>query len=137
MQNVAGDDQVQTFGSELAKERDCFRPDHGVHPIQRLVENQYRRLMSDCLREANSLSHSLAVCRNLSIAGLQKTYPFQRRDRELFSLFPAKSMHEQERLNEFSPRQSAGKRIKLGAITKLAKKLLRLICGNAENRDVA
>ena len=46
-------------------------------------------------------------------------------------------MNQQKRLDEFASGQSARERIKLSAITNLAKQLFRLIGRNTENRDAA
>src|ERR1051325_6273858 len=45
-------------------------------------------------------------------------------------------MHQQERTNKLAPRQTAWKGIKLRAVTKLTKQLLRLVGANAKHSDV-
>src|SRR5258705_12800894 len=78
MKNVGGDDQVQTFGSKFPKQRDCFRAYHWIQPVEWLIKNHYHRLMSNRLREPDSLPHSFAVGSNFPVCCVEKIYTLAR-----------------------------------------------------------
>src|SRR5215831_9984272 len=133
MQNVTRDDQVQPIGRELLEQRDRFRAYHWVEPIERLIENQYRRVVSDGLRQPHALPHALAVGADLSICRGEQIHARQRLFSQTIGLGFRESGHLEKSSNKLTARQSWRKRIELRTVTKAAKQLLRLISGNAEH----
>ena len=96
VQNVTGDDQMQTLFGQFAKQGDGLRPHHGIESVQRFVQNKHRRLVSQSLGQANSLAHSFAVGSNLAITGFQQTDSLQRLPGQAFGFLPFHTMNQQK-----------------------------------------
>src|SRR6185369_4494827 len=103
----------------------------------RFVENQDCRLMRDRLCQPYALSHSLAVTRHFSICGFDEVHAFECELAKLVYALAIVSMDQQERIQKLPSGNASRKRVKLSAITNFAKELLRLIRGNAQQRNRA
>ena len=69
MQDVAGDDDMQALLAQRLKQFKRFCPRHGIESVERLVENQNCRMMTNRLRQPNPLPHAFAVARDFSECG--------------------------------------------------------------------
>ncbi len=72
VQNVARDDDMPSFPSQLGEESRKFGSAERVEAVERFVENQYLRIVSQRLSELEALLHSFRKSRNASVGGLRK-----------------------------------------------------------------
>src|SRR5258705_10202830 len=92
--------------------------------------------MSNRLREPDALAHALTIGGDFSIPGLNKIYALERNLSQLVCFLLLQAVYQQERINKFSSRYPSRERIKLCAVANLAKQLFRMICGNAQQRNL-
>src|SRR5689334_6145322 len=117
MQDVRRDDQVQTLGSEFAKEGDRLGADHRIETIERLVENQNCRLVRDRLRQPDALSHAFAVPSYFAIRGIDEIHAFDSKLGEIVCLLTIVTIDKEKRVNKLAARHASRKRVKLRAVT--------------------
>src|SRR6185369_7901030 len=132
---VRRDDQVQTIGSEFAKEGDRLGAHHRIETVERLIQNQNRRLVRDRLREANALSHALAVTRYFPIRSIGEVDALDCKLGQIVRLLAIETVDEQERRNKLATSHASRKRIELRAVTDFAKQTFRLISRDAQKLD--
>ena len=113
VQDMTRDDQVQSFGGQLPEQGNRLRADNRIESIQRLIQNQYRRLMCYRLRQAHALAHAFAVGADAAIGGRNQIDALQSFRGQFVSFLACKTGNHQKRFDEFAARQSARKRIKL------------------------
>src|SRR5215216_5577569 len=100
---------MKSFSGELAEQRNCFRAHHRIETVERLIENQYGRLMGDRLCKPDTLSHSFAVTCNLSIGSFHETHAFQRNLAQIVRAFAIVTMDHQKRIDKLSSRHTSWK----------------------------
>src|SRR5678815_3493870 len=61
MHDVARNHHVHVGLGKFPEQIDHFRPRHWIEPVQWLIEDQDLRVVSQSLREADSLTHAFAV----------------------------------------------------------------------------
>src|SRR6185369_14253447 len=137
MQDVRRDDQMKPFRGELAEQRDRFRAHHRIETVERLIENQYGRLVGDRLCQPDTLPHSFAVTCNLPIGSFQEIYAFERNVAQLVCTFAIVTMNHQERVDEFSAGHTSRKRIELRTVADSSEQLVRPVRRNSEKRNFA
>ena len=70
VQDVARHEHGAALASEALHEVHHAAPVHGVHPAQRLVEQQHLGVVGEGLRHLDALAHPLAVAADLAVARL-------------------------------------------------------------------
>src|SRR6266436_3648509 len=98
-------------------------PHHWIETVERLIQNQNRRLVCDRLRQSNPLTHAFAVCSDFTISCREQIDTLQSDFGKIISLAAGKSGHLQKSADELAAGHSSGKRTQL--------RLCRLMCGKA------
>src|SRR2546423_14264185 len=93
--------------------------------------------MGDRLSETNALAHAFRVSRDFAIGGVGEIHAVNGFPGELASVAAGETAQQQTLEDEVEASEAARKRIKLSAVTYVAKEFLRLVGRDAEDTDVA
>src|SRR6185503_10822042 len=128
---------MKSFRGELAEQRNRFRAHHRIETVERLVENQDNRLMGDRLCKPDTLPHSFAVTRDLSIGSFHEIHAFECNLAQFVRTFAIVTMDHQERVDKLSSCDTSRERIELRAVANFAEQFFRSICRNSQKRNRA
>lgn len=126
-------DHITTLRRRGAEQRNHFRSGQRIQAVQRFIEHQYFRIVSQRLRQPNSLAHPLAIPRNVSLGSLDQVHPLNHSPRQLFRAMGVPARQPQIRIDKLKSRQAFRKRVELRAVAQNFKQVLRIIGSIAEH----
>ena len=101
VQDVARDDHALAGAGPVANQADGPAAGERIHSRERLIEDEQRRIVHDCLRQLDPLAHPLAVGADLLVRGIHQLDRRHRPAGRLVRFFLAEAVEPDQRGDPF------------------------------------